>query len=93
MDINEKEIYERLTTVEQAVKSLAERQAKSDELLKCVYEMAVEMKNLREDLNKLVGQVEQIEQKPAKRWELIITAIISAAGGSLGTAFITNFLH
>lgn len=92
MEASEKEIFERLTAVEQSLKSIAERQEKSDEMLKRMYEMTVEMKNLREDVNKLVGQVEAIEEKPAKRWESIIAAVIGAVGGSIGTAVITFFI-
>ena len=92
METAEKEIFERLTAVEQSLKSLHKRQDHSDELIKSVYEMAVEVKNMRETLNSVVEQVEEIEKKPAKRWEAIIAAIIGAVGGSIGTAIITFFI-
>lgn len=92
MESSEKEIFERLTAVEQSLKSLHKRQDKSDELVKSVYEMAVEMKSIREDLNDIKNDVEEVKQKPAKRWEAIIAAIIGAAGGSVGTAIITLIL-
>ena len=92
METSEKEIFERLTAVEQSLKSLHKRQDRSDELVKSVYEMTVEMKNMREDLNNVAGKVEEIEQKPAKRWESIIAAVIGAVGGSIGTAIITFFI-
>ena len=92
METAEKEIFERLTAVEQSLKSLHKRQDHSDELIKSVYEMAVEVKNMRETLNNVVEQVEEIEKKPAKRWESIIAAIIGAVGGSIGTAIITFFI-
>lgn len=92
METTEKEIFERLTAVEQSVKTISERQAKADELLQRIYEVTVEMKNLREDVNTLIAQVEEIEKKPAKRWESIIAAIIGAVGGSIGTAIITFFI-
>lgn len=92
MDSSEKEIFERLTAVEQSLKSLHKRQDKSDELVKSVYEMAVEMKSIREDLNDIKNDVEEVKQKPAKRWDAIIAAIIGAVGGSVGTAIITLIL-
>lgn len=92
METTEKEIFERLTAVEQSLKSLHKRQDHSDELIKSVYEMAVEVKNMRETLNSVVEQVEEIEKKPAKRWESIIAAVIGAIGGSIGTAIITFFI-
>lgn len=88
MEANEKEIYERLTAVEQSLKSIAERQEKSDEMLKRMYEMTVEIKNMREDLNKVTETVEEIERKPAKRWESIIAAVLGAVAGGAGTAII-----
>ena len=92
MESSEKEIFERLTAVEQSLKSLHKRQDHSDELIKSIYEMSIEIKNMREDLNGITEKVEQIEQKPAKRWEAIIAAIIGAVGGSVGTAIISLIL-
>ena len=92
MESSEKEIFERLTAVEQSLKSLHKRQDKSDELVKSVYEMAVEMKSIREDLNDIKNDVEEVKQKPAKRWDAIIAAIIGAVGGSVGTAIISLIL-
>ena len=92
MESSEKEIFERLTAVEQSLKSLHKRQDKSDELVKSVYEMAVEMKSIREDLNDIKNDVEEVKQKPAKRWESVIAAIIGAFAGGLGTALISFIL-
>ena len=92
MESSEKEIFERLTAVEQSLKSLHKRQDKSDELVKSVYEMAVEMKSIREDLNDIKNDVEEVKQKPAKRWDAIIAAIIGAVGGSVGTGIISFFI-
>lgn len=36
---------------------------------------------LAEKLDKLDGKVEALEQKPAKRWDGLVTALISAAVG------------
>lgn len=89
MESSEKEIFERLTAVEQSLKSLHKRQDHSDELIKSIYEMSIEIKNMREDINGVTEKVEQIEQKPAKRWESVIAAVIGAFAGGLGTALIS----
>lgn len=89
METNEKEIFERLTAVEQSLKSLHKRQDHSDELIKSVYEMAVEVKNMRETLNNVVEQVEEVRNKPAKRWDSIVAALIGAFAGGIGTALIS----
>lgn len=89
MDINEKEIYERLTATESSVKSLHKRVDKQEDLIENIRSMVVEMKNMREDINRIDGKVTEMEQKPAKRWESVIAAIIGAFAGGIGTAFIS----
>ncbi len=89
MDINEKEIYERLTAVESLLSSLHKRVDKQDELIDNIRGIVEEMKYMREDINRIDGKVTEIEQKPAKRWESVIAAIIGAFAGGLGTALIT----
>lgn len=88
MDNFEKEIVERITAVEQSVKSLHERQDHSDKLVESVAKMATEMEHLREDLNNVEGSVDELKEKPGKRWESVIAAIIGAVSGSIGTALI-----
>ena len=92
MENSEKEIFERLTAVEQSLKSLQKRQDHSDELIKSVYEMAVEVKNMRETLNNVVEQVEEVKNKPGKKWESVTAAIIGAIAGGIGTAIISLIL-
>lgn len=88
MDNFEKEIVERITAVEQSLKSLQKRQDHSDKLVESVAKMATEMEHLREDLNSVEGSVDELKEKPGKRWESVIAAIIGAVSGSIGTALI-----
>ena len=88
MEANEKEIYERLTAAESSVKSLHKRVDKQEDLIENIRSMVVEMKNMREDINRIDSKVTEIEQKPAKRWESIIAAIIGAVAGGAGTAIL-----
>lgn len=92
MDINEKEIFERLTATESSVKSLHKRVDKQEDLIENIRSMVVEMKNMREDINRIDGKVTEIENKPAKRWESVIAAVIGAFAGGLGTALISFIL-
>ncbi len=89
MDINEKEIFERLTATESSVKSLHKRVDKQEDLIENIRSMVVEMKNMREDINRIDGKVTEIENKPAKRWESVIAAVIGAFAGGIGTALIS----
>ena len=89
MESSEKEIFERLTATESSVKSLHKRVDKQEDLIENIRSMVVEMKNMREDINRIDGKVTEMEQKPAKRWESVIAAIIGAFAGGIGTAFIS----
>ena len=92
MEVDAKEIYERLTALESSVKSLHKRQDHSDELVESMYKMATEIEHMRKDLNSVVVKVEELESKPTKRWESIIGALIGAFAGGLGTFIITKLI-
>ncbi len=88
MDNFEKEIVERITAVEQSVKSLQKRQDHSDQLVESVAKMASKMEHMSKELDDVAEKVNDLESKPAKRWESVIAAIIGAVSGSIGTALI-----
>lgn len=92
MDNFEKEIVERITAVEQSLKSLHKRQDHSDQLVESIVKMAAEIEHMRKDINDVAEKVDDLEAKPAKRWESIIAAVIGAVGGSVGTAIITKII-
>ena len=88
MDNFEKEIVERITAGEQSVKSLHKRQDHSDQLVESVAKMASKMEHMSKELDDVSEKVNDLESKPAKRWESVIAAIIGAVSGSIGTALI-----
>lgn len=90
---NEKEIWERLTAVEQSTKSAHRRIDSIEELTKSVSDMVVEVKHMREDVNDVREDVDEIKQKPTKRYELIVTAIITAVCSGLMGFLISNLLR
>lgn len=92
MDNVEKELFERLTKVEESLKNLHKRQDHSDKLVEAVAKMASEVEHIRLDLNEVTESVRDIESKPAKRWESVIAAIIGAVSGSIGTALISMLI-
>ena len=92
METSEKEIFERLTAVEQSLLSLRERVDHIEQLVESVQKMTVEIQHMREDFNKLGKDVDDIRQKPAKRWDSIVAAIIGAFAGGIGTAIISLLL-
>lgn len=92
METNEKEIYERLTALESNLTVMQKRVEHIEELVESVREMTAEMQHMREDINKMTEQITDIEQKPAKRWETVILAVLSAFAGGLGTMMLTKLL-
>ena len=92
MELDAKEVYERLTECESSVKSLHKRVDHIEQLVESVQKMTVEIQHMREDINKLGEKVDDIEQKPAKRWDSIVAALIGAVTGGIGTALITLLL-
>lgn len=92
MDIDTKEVYERLTALESSYKSLHKRVDHIEELVESVREMTIEIQHMREDLNRLSNKVDDIEQKPGQMWNTIIIAILGALGGGIGTFIVTKFI-
>ena len=85
MDNEQKEMWERLTAVEQSTKSAHHRLDSLDKLTESVHILAVETKAMREDVSDITSRVDEIEKKPNKRYERVVTAIITAlAGGLIG---------
>jgi uncharacterized coiled-coil DUF342 family protein len=87
-----KEIWERLTAGESSIKSAHHRIDNLEKLADSVNNLAMstnqtvtEIKGLREDFKKVDGRLEDLEKKPVKRYETIITNIITAlCGGIVG---------
>lgn len=88
MDGQEKEMFERITAVESSLKSLHKRVDHIEELVESVQKMTVELQHMREDINKVSEKVDELEKKPGKRWDGVVTAVISALGGGLAGYFI-----
>lgn len=81
----------RLTEVEQRSKSntrrLDEMKPLVDEIHKmseAMVAMTTEMRHTNKDITEIKGKVEHLEEKPAKRWDTVITVAI--------TAFITGLV-
>lgn len=85
MEFDDKELWERLTVVEQSTKSAHHRLDSLDKLTESVHILAVETKAMREDVSDITSRVDEIEKKPNKRYETIVTAIITTfIGGLIG---------
>ncbi len=94
----ENEMRERLTAVEQSVKSAHRRLDTQDKLIESVRSLAGqvitlagEVKSLREELNTLMHKIEKVESIPAARYGLIVKTAITAITGAV-VGYLTGSL-
>jgi len=80
---NEKEVWERLTAVEQSTKSAHHRLDSLDRLTESVHILATETKAMREDVSDITSRVDEIEKRPTKRYETVVGAIITVLVGAV----------
>ena len=86
--MDEIKVIERLATVEQENKSFNRRLGNLEKLTESVHTIANEIKNMRGDVHDITQRVNEIEKKPSKRWETVITALITAlVGAAIGYVF------
>ncbi len=86
--MDEQKIYERMTSVEQSVKSAHHRIDEMAEDSKSITEILVEMKYMRRDLNELLERVGAIEKRPGRKYDIIISAVITALVAAAVSFFI-----
>lgn len=78
------QIEHRLTEVESRSKSnmhrldeMEKRQDNLDELVGTVKVLALREENVEKDVKEIKDDVKDIKEKPAKRWESVVTQIVS----------------
>ena len=83
------EIGAALARQEEQIKGLARRMDNLEKLTESVNKLAISVERLTAqqatndtEIEKLTGKVNDLEAKPAKRWETVIAAIISALVGA-----------
>ena len=83
MENEQKEMWERLTAVEQSTKSAHHRIDTLDKLTESFHVIATETKAMREDVNDITSRVDEIEKRPTKRYETVVGAIITVLVGAV----------
>lgn len=80
-----KEIWERLTASESSIKSAHHRIDSLEKIANSVHEMSIstnqtvtEIKALREDFKRADERIDKLEEKPVKRYETVVTTLITA---------------
>jgi len=75
-----------LAAVESSVKSAHKRLDDMNKLIESIRDVIAEVRYLREDVNKLSTDVENVKNRPTKFWDKLIGALIGAIGtGLVGT--------
>lgn len=85
-------IYDLAKSNKKRIENLEEEQKELRALTTAVNGMVVEQKNMRNDLMEMKGDVKQIKEKPAKRWDamvekvlmLVIAAVVAWMLGKIG---------
>lgn len=86
--MDEQKLYERITSVEQSVKSAHRRIDEICNDSKNVTEILVEMKYMRRDLNELLARVGTIEKRPGRKYDVIVSGLITAVIAAAVSLFI-----
>lgn len=77
--MNEKEVWERLTSVESSVKSAHRRLDSIEKLTQSVSDMVVEVKHMREDLNNVHDEIDEVKNRPIQFYDKLMWLVIGAA--------------
>jgi hypothetical protein len=75
----------RLSTIEKALEQ-------QNKLALSVEKMAVNMEQMLKEQQKQGERLEALEQVPAKNWNTIRVAVLSAIGGALGTGIVAGIV-
>ena len=82
------DLTEKVAHIEESVKSAHKRIDGIEALTKSVYELASSIKNLQHDVTDMSSRLKVIEGRPAKRWDLVVTTVITALVSATVTYFI-----
>lgn len=89
LSLKQQQTEDRSLRNEGRIKKLEEKNEALSSLATSVAVLAEQMKTMNVNVNSLTSNVEEIEAKPAKRWEAVVAAVISAlAAGVIG--FVTR---
>lgn len=89
--MDEKEVWERLTSVEASVKSAHHRIDSIEKLTQSVSDMVIEVKHMREDVNKVQSEMEIVKNRPIKIYDKFLWAIAGAAISGVISLVLTSF--
>lgn len=89
MDKEDVELRDRVARLEEKLNAEIENRKKLDSVVEDMRDIVSEIRYMRVDLKKIDEKVNTIEQKPAKRWEGLITGLIGAITGGVGVIIVS----
>ncbi len=81
--MNENDIILMLGELESSTKSAHKRIDSIEVLTKSVYELATSVKAMQKDLTEITERIRTVEETPKRRWDLVVSALISGIVGFL----------
>ena len=95
-----KEIWERLTAGESSIKSAHHRIDGLEKIANSMHEISIstsqtvaEIKALREDFKRADERIDKLEEKPVKRYESLVTAILTSIATGIVGYLLALILH
>lgn len=77
------DLVSKVAHIEESLKSAHKRIDSIDTLTKSVYELASSIKTMQSNITDMSNRIKTIEEKPSKRWDLIVTTAITSIVGIL----------
>ena len=90
---SEKELWERLTAAEASGKSAHRRIDAIEKLTQSVSDMVVEVKHMREDLNNVHDEIEEVKDRPMKIVDKFVWAAVGAAASGIVSIFMSQIFN
>ena len=87
--MEQKEIWERIASVEASTKSAHHRIDRIEHIADSIHALASEMHEMRNDFANVLERVQTIEERPVKRYDVIVNSIITALCGGLAGYLIS----
>ena len=72
---------DKIAHIEESVKSAHKRIDSMEKLTESVYKLASSIETMQNDITDMSGRIKTIEEKPAKRWDLVVTSGITTIVG------------
>lgn len=87
------DIAKELATLSSSVKSAHKRLDDMNKLIESIRDVAAEIKYLRDDVNKLSVDIENVKNRPGRFWDKVLGAVIGALVTGIVTAGLALILR